>query len=446
MGVLSGQSRCQRRGHRQIASILVCAGLLVAACAGGTTPATDAVPAGSGLKPIEPAALQAVVDKTVQDLLIPGAVVLLRTPQGDFTAASGTTDLGTQNRPATDTHFRIASVTKTMTSAVILQLAQEGKLHLSDPVSKYVPGVPNGDDITLAELLKMRSGLYNYTDDPELAGFLDHDPTKVWTPQELLDMAFAHPPNAPPDTIFEYSNTNYVLLGQIAEKVDDKPLAAAMHDRLFEPLGLKNTMLPASTSNSIPEPYSHGYLYGSSSVVLTGTPPYTAEEIASAQAGTLQPNDYTGINHSFAAAAGAVISTSDDLATWMQALVGGRVLNAEYQRVWLDSVQPEDPGNPNREYGYGITRISWGPNTVYLHGGETPGYNTEASVDPANQTTLVVWANLTVSPVDSRDAANSVLLKVMDQIYAASPLAPSPLAPQPTPPLATPPLPTPTTR
>ncbi len=441
MNTLTGQSRWQRRGYRRIASILVGTGLLVAACSGGTTPATDAPPAGSGLKPIEPAALQAVVDKTVQDLLIPGAVVLLRTPQGDFTAASGTTELGTQNRPGADTHFRIASVTKTMTSAVILQLAQEGKLNLSDPVSKYVPGVPNGDNITIAELLRMRSGLYNYTNDPALAGFLDHDPTRVWTPQELLDMAFVHPPNAPPDTVFEYSNTNYVLLGLIAEMVDGKQLAAAMHDRLFEPLGLQNTMFPASTSNSIPEPYSHGYLYGSSSVVLTGTPPYTPEEIASAKAGTLQPNDYTGINHSFAAGAGGVISTSNDLATWMQALVGGRVLNAEYQRVWLDSVQLEDPSNPNRGYGYGITRNSWGPNTIYLHGGETPGYNTEASVDPANQTTLVVWANLTVSPVDSRDAANSILLNVMDQIYAVSPLAP-----QPTPPQATPPLPTPATR
>jgi CubicO group peptidase (beta-lactamase class C family) len=89
-------------------------------------------------------------------------------------------------------------------------------------------------------------------------------------------------------------------------------------------------------------------------------------------------------------------------------------------------VQPEDASNPNRGYGYGISKQTWGPNTIYLHGGETPGYNTEAAVDPANTTTLVVWANLTVSPVDGSDAANAVLLKVMDQIYAVSPLAPQP--------------------
>jgi CubicO group peptidase (beta-lactamase class C family) len=427
MDPVIGQSRRHPRGHRRFACILIGAGLLVAACSGGPPPAADVAPAGSGLKPIDPAALQTVVDSTVKDLLIPGAVVVLRTPQGEFTAVSGTTELGNQNLPTTDTHFRIASVTKTMTSAVILQLAQEGKLNLNDPVSKYVAGVPNGDNITIAQLLEMRSGLYNYTNAPEMAESFDRDPARVWTPQEVLNIAFAQPPNAPPGTEFEYNNTNYVLLGLIAEQLDGKPLAAVMHDRLFAPLGLTNTMVPPITSNSITEPYSHGYLYGSSSVALTGEPPYTPEEITGAKAGTLQPNDYTGINHSFAPGPGNVTSTADDLATWIHALVGGRVLNPEYQRIWFDSVQPEDPSNPNRGYGYGITRNSWGPNTIYLHGGETPGYNTEAAVDPANDTTLVVWANLTVTPVDGSDAANTVLLKVMDQIYVASPLAPQPM-------------------
>jgi D-alanyl-D-alanine carboxypeptidase len=93
-----------------------------------------------------------------------------------------------------------------MTSVVILQLAQEGKLNLSDPVSKYVAGVPNGDTITIAQLLEMRSGLYKYTNAPEMAEFMDNDPTRLWAPQELLNIAFAQPPNAPPGTEFEYNN------------------------------------------------------------------------------------------------------------------------------------------------------------------------------------------------------------------------------------------------
>src|ERR1043166_2877748 len=197
----------------------------------------------SALKPIDKAALQAMVARTARELLIPGAVVLLRTPQGEFTVTYGTTLLGATSPPRADTHFRIASNTKTMTAAVIVLLAQEGKLGLDDPVSKYVPGVPDGDKITITELLNMRSGLYSYDDDPEFWAMLERDPTKVWTPDEVLAIAFKHPPYFPPGTGYHYSNTNYALLGLIAETADGKPLAQIMHDRLFGPLGLKNTML-----------------------------------------------------------------------------------------------------------------------------------------------------------------------------------------------------------
>ncbi len=291
-------------------------------------------------------------------------------------------------------------------------------------MSQYVPGVPNGDNITIAELLEMRSGLYNYTDALELVASLDRDPTKVWTPDDLLAIAFARPPNFPPGTAYQYSNTNYALLGLVAEQVDGRPLASAMQDRLFGPLSMQRTVLPASTSNTIPEPYSHGYLYGSSSVALTGTPPYPPEIQAAARAGTVLPNDFTGLNHSFASAAGGVISTANDLATWIQALVAGRVLNAEYQRRWLDSVQPEDPSKPDgQQYGYGIAQLRWGPNTLYFHGGETPGYNSFMGHDPANQVTLVVWTKLTVS-LDDSPTANAIMVKVLDQIYVVSPLPP----------------------
>ena len=94
---------------------------------------STAGPTTSGLKPIDQAALQVLVDTTIKDQLVPGAVVVLQTPQGDFTVASGTTELGVQSPPDADTHFRIASNTKTMTAAVILQLAQEGKLEPERP-------------------------------------------------------------------------------------------------------------------------------------------------------------------------------------------------------------------------------------------------------------------------------------------------------------------------
>jgi D-alanyl-D-alanine carboxypeptidase len=403
------------------ASLLVGVALLVAACSRfGSTAGSSA------LRPIDQAALQTMVDTTAKELLIPGAVVLLRTPQGEFTVTYGTTLLGATSPPRADTHFRIASNTKTMTAAVIVLLAQEGKLSLDDPVSKYVPGVPNGDNITIAESLEMRSGLYNYTNDPIISATIDTDPAKVWTPAELLAIAFAHPANFPPGKAYEYNNTNYALLGLVAEKVDGKPLAQVMHNRLFGPQNMQDTQLPASTVNTIPEPYSHGYLYGSSSVALVGEPPYSPEVQAAARAGTLLPKDYTGVNHSNAAAAGGVISTADDLATWIKALVAGRVLDPAYQRRWFDSLQPEDPSKPEgQKYGYGIAQLSWGPNTIYFHGGETPGYNSKISYDPANDMTLIVWTNLTVS-LDDQQTANTLWVKVLDHIYKVSPLPPSP--------------------
>ena len=365
------------------------------------------------------------MDTAVRELLVPGAVVVLRTPQGEFTVTSGTTTLGATIPPRADTHFRIASNTKTMTAALILLLAQEGKLRLGDPVSKYVPGVPNGDGITIAELLKMRSGLYNFTDAPELSASLDRDPARVWTPDEVLAIAYEHAPQFPPGTAYQYSNTNYVLLGLIAEKLDGKPLAGCLRDRLFGPLGMKDTLLPPGTSNTIPDPYSHGYMYGGSAFALVDKP-YPPEIQAAARAGKIRPNDYTGQNPSYSSAAGGVISTANDLATWVQALVGGRVLNADYQRRWLDAVQPQDPSKPDgQRYGYGIAQLRFGPNTLYFHGGELPGFNSFIGHDPANEVTLVLWTNLTVS-LDGRPTANALMLKLLDRIYVASPVPPPP--------------------
>lgn len=441
-----GQSPSRRRrGHPQVASFIVSTALLIAGPSSTPTSSTSTASTGAGatpppasttgspaLKPIDSAVLQVTVEKTARELLVPGALVVLRTPQGEFNVTYGTTMLGAATPPRADTHFRIASNTKTMTAAVIVQLAQEGKLSLGDPVSQYVPGVPSGDKITIAELLKMRSGLYNYTDSPELSASLDRDPTRVWTPDQVLAIAYKHAPQFPPGTAYQYNNTNYVLLGLIAEKLDGKPLATVLQDRLLGPLDMKDTLLPSTTSNTIPDPYSHGYMYGGSAFALVDKP-YPPKIQTAARAGKIRPNDYTGQNTSYASAAGGVIATANDLATWVQALVGGRVLNADYQGQWLDSVQPEDPSKPDgQRYGYGITQVRFGPNMLYFHGGEMPGFNSFIGYDPANKVTLVVWTNLTVS-LDGRPTANTLMLKLLDRIYVAPPVPPPP-SPTATPP------------
>jgi D-alanyl-D-alanine carboxypeptidase len=423
----------RRRRIRCAAIVAACAVVVVAGCS-STTSTTDstttttatAPPLSPALKRIDQAALQRVVENAATDLGVPGAVVLIRTPQGSYTAAVGTTERGQKTPPDANTHFRIASNTKTMTAALVVLLAQDGKLTFTDPVSQYVPDVPNGAQITVADLLTMRSGLYNYTSAPELAAELDADPAKAWTPQQVLAIAFAHPPNDPPNTTYEYDNTNYALLGMIAEKVDGRPLSDQMRERLLEPLRLGQTSLPAIDDTAIPAPYSHGYMYGGSEYAMVDKR-YPADITEAGRDGTLQPVDYTHQNPSYAHAAGGAISTAADLEAWMRALVSGKVFNAAFHKQWLDSVQAEDPDNPDgQKYGYGISYQRFSPTAaMYYHGGEMPGFNSFMGYDPDNDVSLVIWTNLTLS-LDDQTTAQAMLPTMLDEIYTGLSLAPTP--------------------
>src|ERR1700709_1334168 len=128
---------------------------------------------------------------------------------------------------------------------------------------------------------------------------------------------------------------------------------------------------------------------------------------AAAKAGPLNPIDYTNQNSSYASAAGGAISTADDLATWIKALVSGEVFDAAYQKQWWASLQAEDPAAPDgQKYGYGVSYQRFGPNAaMYYHGGELPGFNSFMGYDPDNDVSLVVWTNLTISTPDDKTQA-----------------------------------------
>ncbi|MEF2979130.1 serine hydrolase domain-containing protein [Subtercola sp. YIM 133946] len=388
-----------------------------------STPGPTSTAAATPALPADAAALTATFQNAAKSLMVPGAAMLIRTPDGDITATYGTTELGGTTPVSLDDHIRVGSNTKTWTGTVILQLAQEGRLALTDPVSKYRPDVPNGDNITIEELLNMRSGLFNYTETYQLNHDLDVDPGKVWNPEELVAMGLALPPYFAPGTGFHYSNTNTVLLGLIAQQLDGKPLQQIFQDRLFTPLGLTNTSFPASDDASIPAPYSNGYMY-TDNVQTLATATLPADLLAQAQAGTLLPNDFTATNPSWAWSAGAGISTIGDLATWVEALGGGTgdLLNADMQQQRMQSVigVPNSAGGAG--YGWGIARM--GP-IFYGHTGELPGYNSYMGYDPVNKVTMVVWTNLAPS-ADGRPPAATLAADLIGELYGTATATPTP--------------------
>jgi D-alanyl-D-alanine carboxypeptidase len=399
-----------RRSLRGPAVVALALVLIASSCgagfgrtASGPAPTVSASDLGPTLRPI--------ITEAMRDLAVPGVVVLVRTPGGDYREAFGTRRVGADDPMQVGDHFRIGSNTKTMTGTVVLQLVQEGRIALSDPLSKYRPEVPGGAGITIAQMLDMRSGLYNYTELQSIGRALDDDPTKVWQPEELVALSLAQPRYFAPGQGFHYSNTNMMLLGPIIEKLTGKKLEDVFQERIFSPLGLRNTVLPPLTSNSIPDPHPQGYLYGTIASTLS-TAALPADQQTAARNGTLLPNDVTDVNPSWAWAAGAAISTAEDLATYVKPLVAGGLLDAATQKERLDSLTPTDPSDPNSG-AYGLALARFGP--MIGHDGSLPGYQSFMGYDPDSGTTLIVLTNLQKAP-DGTQPASEIAERIIAQL------------------------------
>ena len=360
------------------------------------------------------ASLRPLVAARMAEMAVPGAIVLVETPEGTWTDAFGTRRIGVDDPVTVDDHVRVGSNTKTMTGTVLLQLVDAGLLGLDDPVSRYRPDVPDGDRITVAQLLEMRSGVPSYTLLESFNQVLDDDPGRAWDPEELVAIGLAEPASFAPGTAWEYSNTNTVLAGLIVEQLTGRPLGAAMRERIFEPLGMAETSLPAVDDAAIPEPHPHGYLFGTN--VSTLTPAGTVlpdDEQAAARSGALRPGDQTALNPSWGWAAGAAISTVRDLATYVHALVGGGLLSDQLQRRRLDSIPPPDPDVPDSA-AYGLALARFGP--MLGHDGSLPGYQSFMGHDPDRGMTLITVATLQFGPAGEQPA-NELAKTILGELY-----------------------------
>ena len=299
----------------------------------------------------------------------PGAVVAVRSPRGTWISAYGVADLATKEPLTSDVHHRIGSVTKTFTTTMIMQLVAQKKLSLDDPISEYVPNVPNGSDITILELANMTSGIANYTDDLEFMKLYLTDYSIIWTVDQRLATAFAMPRTSAPGAEFHYSNTNTVLLGEVIEKVTGHPLAEELQRRIFDPLRLADTSYPLASA-VLPEPHAHGYT--NLGIVDGAVSPFAPTR------------DSTAWNVSQAGASGEIVSRVEDLLVYGRALgTGQNLLPRDAQITRLSSFPA--PGG----YGIGLSCLQgW-----VGHNGQVPGYNTSLSYDTRTDTTVVVEVN-----------------------------------------------------
>jgi D-alanyl-D-alanine carboxypeptidase len=327
--------------------------------ADGATPAK-----ATRLPPELTAKLDAAVRSALPQTAAPGVIVGVVTPSGTWKAAYGKADPAKGTPMTVDMHTRIGSVTKTFTGTAIMQLAEAGKLSLDDKIQKYMPGIPNGDRITLRQLANMTSGLASYTQSSKFTDVLFSKPQTIWTPRQVVAIGLAESPLYEPGASFNYSNTNTILLGMVIEKVTGKPVAQVFKEQIFDPLKLRNTSSPGD-STALPMPFAQGF-------TLQG-------DFAKPDA----PSNATHWNPSWAWTSGDLISDIDDLLVYDRALGTGHGLlgkAAQTERLTF-------PGAGGYGIGVGCSDGWVG------HTGELPGYNTTVYYQTRADIAVVVQAN-----------------------------------------------------
>lgn len=407
---MTGRNRRRVRVRATRAAIVVTALSALAGCSStglvtGTLTSPRVAVTADALTTRTPSAADAqAADRIVRDAFqslggqVPALYVGIWDPQrGFFVKAYGDAVRG--RTPATvNDSFRVASITKTFTATVILQLVDEGRLALDSRITAYLPAslaaLPALRDITVDQLLSMRSGLPDYLNNPRgIAAEIAADPYRVWTPDELVTKATqldVSPPGTP-----GYSNTSFVLLGLIAEHVTGQPLADLIAKRLTGPLGMRHTLLPPSNDTSLPAPAAHGYL-NQDCVALA----------ADAGAPGVDPSaDTTDWNTSYLQGAAGMISTINDLGRWAATTLGTDLLPADLARLRLDahSIGSDD-------YGLGIKRFgAW-----YGHDGDAFGWDTLAVHNPTTGVTFVAAANACTG-------LNATFFHILQNLYPDQP-------------------------
>lgn len=297
---------------------------------------------------------------------------------GSYVHGFGYADLANKRALTAADHFRIGSNTKTFVVSVLLQLVDEGKLSLDDSIDKFDIGVkvPNARNITVRELCEMRSGLFEAFDTPQM-NRMDVKPEMTFDPKTLIGWAVAQKPYFAPNGGYNYSNTNYLILGQIIEAVTHDSVGDQIRKRLLIPFGLSQTSYPQT--QAMPDPWARGYGLDKNR---------NWEDVS----GTI-PVSLMG-------AAGEMISDMTDMRKWITLYVTGKVSKPATHRTLMNCVPT---GHGNLAFGLGLgCSAGW-----YGYTGGLPGYNTADYYFPGTGAFIVAWVDLQAN-TPSPGVANAI--------------------------------------
>lgn len=272
-----------------------------------------------------------------------------------YSKSIGYADVETKTAINAETKFRVGSITKTYTSVLVLKAVEEGKLKLTDKLNRFYPEVKNADRITIEQLLKHRSGIFNYTD---IAG-QDSWEQEYHTEKEFMDYFIDQKSNFEPDTDFEYSNTNYALLGFILQKVYSKTFAAILKEKITDPLHLKNTYFTYEIDASKNEAFSYNI---------------QNKFIRNAQ-----------VNYVNDPASGGITSTPTEINKFLTALFNGQLISKESLELML----PKERG----AYGMGIKMLDTTSTDIYEHSGRVENFISYYWYFPIEKLGVVVLTN-----------------------------------------------------
>ena len=321
------------------------------------------------------AELQKMLDKAITDSTthIPGAVLLLSTSSAQYVVAGGKSNLSSATAMKATDMLRIASMTKTFLSTVILKLREEGKLNLDDTVAKHLPEtaskIANGQTATIRQLLNMSSGIFEYYDNPDYLKAVETRPSRqAWTPEEVIAYVYGQSAYFSPGTQFKYTNSNYILLEMIVNKVSNATLASEMRRIIFTPLGMDNTFMEMAETRA----------GGFGGLLVRG---YDTTQNPAA--------DITEKNDSLGLGDGGLISDVQGIDTFLRALFKKKTLLNEDSLSQMKTI-----GISGKEYGLGLeVKISSDYGTNWGHSGKTAGFQGEMRYFPDKDTTFAILTN-----------------------------------------------------